>query len=293
MLIWLLGKDGMLGTCILELLLKKFPHALIFSSKKEADLTDLESLKKIAQNRPITHIINAAAYTDVARAEEEKEKAFAVNGQGLENLTAVAKDKKAKLVHVSTDYVFNGKKEKPYLETDQTDPLNVYGKSKLLGEKIIQQRLEDFLIVRTSWLFAETGRNFVFNVLKKMQQEKCLNMVSDQIGRPTFAFDLASAILKLLNCSGIFHVSGEKAVSWYQFALDIFSEAKRQNIYMKAESIQPVLSSMFKTKVKRPFYSVLDLEKTKKQLGENFSSYKIALQKTVKKYKEQSLILTD
>ena len=283
MLIWLVGKEGMLGKALLHLL-QKSSFSFIASSKKEADLTSLKSLQSFVQTTPVTHIINAAAYTNVRAAEDEKTKAFQVNCQGVENLAILAGEKKAKLIQISTDYVFDGKKTSPYLEDDLTCPLNVYGQSKLAAEKIIQEKLQDFVLIRTSWLFSEEGNNFVFKMLDLMHQEKELRVVHDQLGRPTFVGDLAEAILRLLDFSGVFHFAGKEIVSWYQFTMDIWLEAKRQKAELTVEKIKPVLSCDFKSGVQRPLFSVLDLQKLKKLLSIKAPSYKIALKNTVSGY---------
>lgn len=283
MLIWLVGKNGLLGQALLKLLQQK-QIAFFASSHEEADIQNLKQLKAFAKGQKITHIINASAYTNVEKAEKEKKKAFAINAEGVLNLVLLAQEKKARLTHVSTDYVFDGKKTSPYLETDLTAPLNVYGASKLAGETLIQKHLTDFLIVRTSWLFGENENNFVFKMLKAMQSKQEIKVVSDQIGRPTFAMDLAQAILKLLPFSGFFHFAGGKAVSWYQFALDIFQEALKQKLPLAVENILPVLSSDFKTEAVRPAYSVLDLGKTLKKLNLKEISYQPALEIMVQFY---------
>lgn len=289
MLIWILGKNGMLAKALNKLLTRS-GTAFIASSKEEADITSLFSLKKFADNKNITHIINAAAYTDVARAEKEEQKAFAVNADGVKNLAAVAEEKKAKLVHISTDYVFDGREQKPYSEEDMPNPLNIYGKSKLEGEKQLQQ-LREFLIVRTSWLFGEDGKNFPFNILRKMQTEKEMKVVSDQFGRPTFAEDLAAAVLSLLPFAGIFHFAGDKIVSWYQFALDIFLEAKRQDLKLRTENIRPVFSSELQSSVKRPLFSVLDTQKIQRHIQKAALPYLTAVEKAVQSFRKNFLLL--
>ncbi len=287
MLIWLVGKEGMLGKELFQLLQKSsFPF--IASARKEADLTSLKSLQSFVQNEPITHIINAAAYTNVQAAEEpvEKIKAFQINGQGVENLATIAQEKKAKLIQISTDYIFDGEKKTPYLEEDLPAPLNVYGQSKLAAEQIIQAKLKDFIIIRTSWLFAEGKNNFVCKMLRLMQTEKELKIINDQFGRPTFAYDLAQAILKLLSFSGIFHFANQEIVSWYQFTLDILQEAQKQKAVLAVEKVIPVCSDDFESRVQRPAFSILDLKKVEKLLSIKVPSYKIALKKTVSSYLE-------
>ncbi|MFA5249858.1 MAG: dTDP-4-dehydrorhamnose reductase [Parachlamydiales bacterium] len=294
MLIWLLGKNGQLGRA-LAFELKKNRCPFLSSGSLEADVTSLESLRNFlkragsGKQRPaVTHILNAAAYTDVEKAEKEKTRAMQVNFEALFNLAEIARTLGAKLVHFSTDYVFDGKLSRPYLEDDPALPLNVYGQSKFLGEELIQKLLPEALIIRTSWLFGESENNFVFKILKRMQKEIRLQVVKDQIGRPTAAPDLAFFTLKLLPFSGLFHFAGKEIVCWQQFALQILAEAKKSGLELKTESIDGILSKDFASAAKRPAYSALDLGKTERLLSLKAPSYKIALQKLIGAYAKKN-----
>lgn len=264
-MIWVVGKEGMLGTSLCSLLKEK-NISFISSSKNEVDITSLDQIETFLKNKNVKTIINCAAFTNVEGAEKETQKAFLINGEASENLAKIALKTKAKLIHFSTDYVFDGKKNKPYLESDTTSALNAYGKSKQEGEDKILSILSDACIIRTSWLFGKKDKDFVSKIFSLMKQKESIQVVNDQIGRPTFAKDLAEITLRLLKESGIFHVANEGYCSWYDFANKIEEISKKLHHEFKCQRIEPIPSERFITLAKRPSYTVLSLEKIN-QLG--------------------------
>ncbi len=207
-------------------------------------------------------IINAAAYTAVDQAESEPERAFAINADGPANIASAAEKTGARLVHISTDFVFDGMKSRPYLPADTARPLNVYGRSKLQGEQAVLDVMPDSsVIIRTSWLYSSYGGNFVKTMLKLMSERKELRVVADQAGTPTWARGLAEAVWKLAlmpEACGIFHWSDSGIASWYDFACVIAEKARAAGLVEKLPSIIPVCTEDFPTAARRPSYSVLD-----------------------------------
>ena len=205
------------------------PHEFIFVGRDEIDLSKKESITTyFDSNDKFDIIINCAAYTAVDKAEEEQDLADQVNHLAVKQLAQIASKQKAKLIHISTDYVFNGESDKPYMEADATNPINVYGKTKLAGEKALQEFMPiNAIIIRTSWVYSEYGNNFVKTILRLGKERVKLSVVSDQIGSPTYATDLAEAILKIINnrnyqdkeqTTEIYHYSNEGEISWFIFA---------------------------------------------------------------------------
>lgn len=272
----MLGASGLLGKEILELLQKNSLKVLV-STKKDADITSYESLQRFVEDEEISHILNCAAFTFVDLAEEEHTLAHLINAIGPENLGRVAYECNAKIIHFSTDYVFSGEKNIPYTEGDNPDPINIYGKTKLEGEVRLQSIHPAPCIVRTSWLFGDNGVNFVGKMLSLMREKKEISVVADQIGRPTFAKDLAGIVLNLLDHSGIYHVANSSETSWYEFAEEILKLAKRNGFPLKCEKVVPIFSHQYPTIAKRPSYSVLDTSKLESLLGYKPRSWKEAL----------------
>jgi len=210
-------------------------------------------------------IINCAAYTAVDRAEEEQELANQVNHLAVKQLAGIAKEQKAKLIHISTDYVFDGESDKAYLETDETNPINVYGKTKLAGEKALQEIMpNDAIIIRTSWVYSEYGNNFVKTMLRLGKERDEINVVSDQIGSPTYVTDLAGAILEIIKNKGfkeisqatqIYHYSNKGEISWCDFAKEIFKIAKVDC------KVNPITTQQHPTPAKRPKNTLMSKDK--------------------------------
>lgn len=267
------GSGGQLGTDIVPIL-SDAGFSITGLSSKALDITDeAKTLEAVLSVKPQV-IINCAAYTAVDKAETEKEKAFKVNRDGARNLAGAAKKAGAFIVHVSTDFVFDGLKSTPYIETDHTRPLGVYGESKLAGERAVQDSGARYAIVRTSWLYGHTGNNFVKTIIRLATEKDSIRVVYDQTGSPTWTKELAKALKAFALAEangnaieGIYHFSNEGVASWYDFAVMIIEEARLCGVPIKCSAVEPILTSGYPTPAKRPPYSVLDKEKIKKALG--------------------------
>lgn len=284
----LIGYNGQLGFEITKILegrtdarILPEKYNIIFSkvSSKELDITKKTSVFNYIKEVKPDLIINCAAYTNVDRAEEDCEKAFQVNALGPRNLAIAAEGIGAKLIHISTDYVFDGKgvlsdsEIIPYREYDLPNPINVYGKTKLLGESYVREFCSRYFIIRTSWLYGENGNNFVKKIIKAAKEKGKLQVVSDQIGNPTNAEDLSNHILKLAYTDeyGIYHCTGDGIASWYDFACKIVE-------YVEIDCIvEPVTSEQFVRKAKRPSYSCLDNMMLRSTIGDGMRDWEEAL----------------
>jgi dTDP-4-dehydrorhamnose reductase len=276
MKLWVTGGQGMLGKTLQQLCGQK-GFACIATSHSEADLTNPSVLLQIAKQIQPTHIINCAAYTDVDGAEKNEERAFAVNASGARNLALAALEVGAKLIQISTDYVFDGFAATPYREEDLSSPINVYGRSKWEGEKQVLDAYPKACIIRTSWLFGSQGKNFISSVHNWLQEKEKIQVVADQSGRPTFVKDLALAVLDLLDAEGIIHFANAGPVSRYQLALDIREEMLKSGKPVRCSQIEPVASQQFPTPAKRPSYSVLATEKFTQITGKQPRPWKEAI----------------
>lgn len=254
------GANGQLGTDLVHLIDSSLYEVVAFT-KQGLDITDYLSVEEKIQRIQPDWILHAAAYTNVEAAEDEgKEMNWLVNATGTENVAKAAKQTGSKMIYVSTDYVFDGTKSTEYDVTDQVNPLNEYGKSKLAGEQAVQNILgEDGYVVRTSWVFGIHGNNFVYTMMKLAQTRSELDVVADQFGRPTFSQDLARFMLHLIKKSnlsgGIYHFSNEGSCSWYEFANEILADT--------TTTVNPCDSSAFPQKAERPAKSILSLSSSK------------------------------
>lgn len=265
MRVWIIGSEGMLGSTFHRYLSER-DVTLFCSSRDEVDITDLASIKSFAQKHTPQIWINCSGYTQVDLAEDEIEKAYSVNSLGVENLALSAKELAAKghevkIIHFSTDYVFDGTANRPYKEVDSPSPLSIYGKSKLEGERKLAQIYPNYLIFRLSWLFGSGGHNFVKTILSLLQKQEVLHVVDDQIGRPTYCQDVVESAWSLYDQTGLFHLCNQEAVSWHGFAQEIAHQAQQMGAQLKAQLIEPISTSQFQRKAKRPSYSILDTEK--------------------------------
>lgn len=254
----LVGQGGQLGY---ELALTRPQNVeLIELSENDLDITDHEAVFEIVQKHEPEVIINCAAYTNVDKAEEDSEKAFAVNATGPENLAQVANRVDALLIHVSTDFVFDGKAGWPYLPEATTNPIGVYGKSKQSGEQKILSTGCEALIIRTSWLYSSFGNNFVKTMLRLMKERETLGVVADQIGTPTWARSLAEFIWEMTTISyrGTLHWSDAGVASWYDFAVAIAEESLNLGLLSRIPVINSISTDQYPTPAKRPYYSVLE-----------------------------------
>lgn len=263
MRILLTGSKGQLAHCIRDRLPDDWE--LIATDSTSMDITDEGAVRRMISNFQPDAVINAAAYTAVDKAESDAAQAFAVNAAAVHNLAAAAHEAKARFIHVSTDYVFDGQSKRPYRETDAPNPQSAYGRSKLAGELLALAAHPESVVVRTAWLFSEHGNNFVKTMLRLAQERDSLSVVADQTGCPTYAGDLAAALIALLQAPttprGIFHFSGGQAVSWYEFAQAVFQTAAAQRPDFKAPAVSSITTAEYPVPAPRPAYSVMDCHK--------------------------------
>ncbi len=273
MVVIVTGANGQLGQAIKFISEKYTKTNFIFCSSTELDITNKQNCIDIFSKYKPNFCINAAAYTAVDKAESEPEKAYQINVVGAKNLAEVCKENTTILLHISTDFVFDGSKTTPYKEDDLPNPKGIYGQTKLDGEKAIQATFNNYFIIRTSWVYSQFGNNFMKTMLRLASERDSLSVVNDQIGTPTNAVDLAEALIiiilvstnqksKIVNLqSKIYNFSNEGQCSWYEFAKAIF---KVNNISI---NLQPIPSVSFPTPAKRPEFSVLDKSKISKTFG--------------------------
>jgi dTDP-4-dehydrorhamnose reductase len=278
------GGDGQLSKCIRKLTYKIPQANFIFVSRLELDITNSLVVTSFFQNNNIQYCVNCAAYTAVDKAENDKDNAFKVNVTGVKNLAITCNKNGATLIHVSTDFVFDGNKCVAYNENDKTNPLSVYGLTKLKGEQAITEQLNNYFIIRTSWLYSEHESNFMKTMIKLSKNKETLSIVEDQIGTPTYASDLAEVIINLIasnsNQHGIYHYSNEGLASWYDFAKAIFDERK-SNI-----KLTPIKTDEYPTPAQRPKFSVLDKTKIKSNLNITIPYWRDSLKKAIQNYNE-------
>lgn len=282
--IWVIGKNGMLAKDILKVFDKN--NISYFSTGREIDITNIDDLNNYIKNKNIDIVINCAAYTKVDLAEDEPEICAKINGFGVKNISEICENKNLKLIHFSTDYVFDGTSNKPYKESDTTNPINVYGRSKLEGEKYALS-LNKSLIIRISWLYGINGNNFVYTMLNLMKNKDSIKVVNDQYGSPTNTLDIANLILHIIKDIkdfnfGIYHYTNEGNISWFDFANSIYDLAKKNNILNKDCIVEPCNSKEYKTKAKRPKFSVLSKDKIKNDYKINLIDYKESLNSFLK-----------
>jgi len=271
------GSKGQLGSEF-KAIEKNSSHHFAFTDSAMLDITDVEMLSSYVETQNFDLILNCAAYTAVDLAEDEAEKAFAINRDAIKNLVNACEKNDIALIHFSTDYVFNGQNHKPYTEKDEVNPLGVYGQSKRAGEEEILHSKISSLIIRTSWLYSKFGHNFMKSMIKLGQERDELSIVYDQIGTPTHAKDLAEATLTCIHQfkawkhqQKIYHFANEGVASWYDFALAIFD---KENIDCK---VFPILSKDYPTKAQRPHYSVMDKTKFKQDFDIEISHWRKSL----------------
>lgn len=265
------GANGMLGHALKTVLSGE--HQLICADIDEFDVTDIDNTVRWITGVGPQTVIHAAAYTDVDGCESNADQAYRINGLGARNVAVACNRLDARMVYISSDYVFDGTNVKPYKEYDSVDPLNVYGKSKLLGENLVKEMLQRHCIVRTSWLYGPNGRNFVTTMLQMGQKMKELKVVKDQIGSPTYTVDLAEGIAKLINGPyyGTYHVTNSGECSWYDLAREIF---QLTGVDIK---VNPTTTEEFNRPAPRPAYSVLDNHMWRLEGFQQSRSYKEAL----------------
>jgi len=279
------GSNGQLGSEIQELSLNH-PYTFYFTRKDDLDITNEKAIEAFIVKNNITAIINCAAYTAVDKAESEIDLADKINHQAIKHLAIIAKEKKIKLIHVSTDYVFDGTNYKPYIETDSTNPQSVYGKTKLDGEKALQiMNPTNSIIIRTSWVYSDYGNNFVKTMLRLGKERNSLGVIYDQVGSPTYAKDLAKTILDILPKinnmqTEVYNYSNEGVCSWYDFAKEIMKIAKLTC------KINPIETSQYPTPAQRPHYSLLNKSKIKNDYTIDIPYWKDSLEHCLRKMGE-------
>ena len=274
------GSNGQLASCIKDLAKQQKGLHFIYTDYQELDICNLKQVETFFKtNQKIDYCINCAAYTAVDKAETDRQKAFEINAQGAKNLALVCDEQGAVLIHVSTDFVFDGDKTEPYIETDIPKPISVYGASKLKGEVEIQKTLKKHFIIRTSWLYSEHGTNFMKTMLRLAETRDEISVVSDQIGTPTYAGDLADVILKIISSKntnfGLYHYSNEGQTSWYGFAKAIF---ETHNLSI---GLTPILSKDCPVAARRPKYSVLGTKKINQVFNIQPPKWGVSLKKAI------------
>ncbi len=274
------GGNGQLGKQF-QKISRDASHRFFFNDKADLDICQKDQVSTFVEKSNINLIINCAAYTAVDLAEDQRDTAFLVNRDAVKNLVEVCDQNRVALIHISTDYVFDGNHFRPYKETDKTNPLGVYGESKRAGEELILNSEISALVIRTSWLYSSEGHNFFNTMLRLGKEREELNVVDDQIGSPTYALDLAKAVLVCVEKSKLwkskrelYHFSNEGVASWYDFTKAIF------DCYQMRCRVNPIPSEQFPTKAKRPFFSVLNKQKFKNDFDYNIRHWNDALKST-------------
>lgn len=294
MKILLLGHKGMLGNDLLTKLSGE--HDVVGMDKEEIDIVSADECKNAIRETEPDIVINAAAYTNVDGCETDREGCFAANAEAVKNIAEACRNIKTRIIHFSTDYVFDGTAREPYKEDALCNPINVYGASKLAGERHLQSLSDNYLLIRTSWLYGIKGKNFVKAILEKAEAKKyiddtmdktnakadgpsTLSVVDDQVGSPTYTKDLAAAVALLIekNAQGIFHITNRGSCTWHQFAVRILKEAGFDKII-----VEPIKSADLKRPAMRPAYSILSNQKFIKVTGKTLQPWQLALQDYLK-----------
>lgn len=278
------GSNGQVGYCLVQQLRQQNADFLALD-RDQLDITQRQAVWQTVSDYRPNVIINAAAHTAVDKAESEAEQAFAINRDGAAYLAEAAQQIGAAMLHISTDYVFDGQATQPYTETDATAPQGVYGQSKLAGEQAVLAACSRSIILRTAWVFGEHGHNFVKTMLRLGRERDSLGIVSDQHGAPTYAGDIAAALLHIAHHItqgkpteyGIYHFSGKPYVSWYQFAEAIFQQAQQQGILANTPQLFAIATPDYPTPAKRPANSCLQLDKIQQAFGISPSDWQQAL----------------
>ncbi|MBR2665865.1 MAG: dTDP-4-dehydrorhamnose reductase [Methanobrevibacter sp.] len=275
MKILITGSNGMLGHDLIEVLKDK--HELLLTTSKTLDITDGDSVMDFILKSNPDIVINSAAYTDVDGCESNPDLAYNVNGEGVKNLALACREVDCPLVHISTDYVFNGQNDRPWVEDDEIGPISIYGKSKLEGEEHIKEILEKYFIVRTAWLYGVNGRNFPRTMLELAQNHSEITVVYDEVGTPTYTPDLAKGISELIETDyyGTYHLTNSGNCSWCEFARYIFEVADVD------VNVIPVTASEFARPAPRPSYSVLENRNWVENGFEPLRNYKEAIKEYI------------
>lgn len=275
------GSTGQLGNELKQLAIEYPDYEFFFFDRKELDIVQKEKvLKKIQEIKP-QFLVNCAAYTAVDKAETDFETAFEVNSKAVRNLALACAAHDVRFVHISTDYVFDGTAKQPYKEDNPTSPANIYGQSKLKGEEEAFHNNKDSIIIRTAWVYSTFGNNFVKTMLRLMKTRPEIKVVNDQLGTPTYAADIAEAIMKIITSAkwvpGIYHFTNEGIISWYDFALKI------KQLTNASSEVYPIPTEEYPTPAKRPQYSVLDKTSIQKTFGITIKNWEESLKVCIAK----------
>ena len=273
------GSSGQLGQCLKQLLLSATDISCYFATREDLDITNSDELQRFFSDHNFDYCINTAAYTNVEKAESEQKEAFLINAEGAYSLAKACKKHNVVLLHISTDYVFDGMAKTPYQEQDPTNPLNVYGASKLKGEQHIGDTWNKHFIIRTSWLYSQYGHNFLNSMLQFAKQKKALTITTQQRGTPTNANDLAQVLVTIIKTGnaryGVYHFSNQGEATWYDFAKAIFKAAG------EIDTVNLAKTEHYATFAKRPAYSVLNCNKLKDTLGITYRNWEDSLKQII------------
>jgi dTDP-4-dehydrorhamnose reductase len=275
------GSNGQLGSDLRDLAASYPQYNFIFTDVAELSIVDKDAVDRFFTTERPAYLVNCAAYTAVDKAESERELSDEINGTAVGILAAACQEHGTKFIHISTDYVFNGEASSPLKETDKVDPVNAYGASKLLGEQLAFQNAPGVIIIRTSWVYSFYGKNFVKTMMRLMNEKQSLGVIDDQLGSPTYAADLAEAIMQIISSGkwepGIYNYSNDGIISWFDFA----NEIKRQ---IGANCIvNPLTTEQFPTPARRPKYSVLDKAKIQNTFSITLKNWKESLRLCISK----------
>lgn len=280
MVVLVTGANGQLGQALQSIAGNYRSIDFVFCSSSDLDITNKENCETVFNKINPDYCINTAAYTAVDKAESEPDKAQLINVFGVKNIAETCKEFDVKLIHISTDFVFDGTKNAPYNETDLPNPKGVYGQTKLDGEKAIQEVFSNYFIIRTSWVYSQFGKNFMKTMLRLASEREAISVVNDQIGTPTNAVEIAETLVQIILTDnqqpttknyGIYHFSNDGQCSWYDFAAEIFRVNKI------SINLQPIPSTSYPTPVERPAYSVLDKTKIKSTFGIEIKTWEKSL----------------
>ena len=273
------GSSGQLGQCLKQLLLSATDISCYFAAREDLDITNSDELQRFFSEHNFDYCINTAAYTNVEKAESEQKKAFLINAEGAYSIAKACKKHNVVLLHISTDYVFDGMAKTPYQEQDPTNPLNVYGASKLKGEQHIGDTWNKHFIIRTSWLYSQYGQNFLNSMLQFAKQKKALTITTQQKGTPTNANDLAQMLVTIIKTGnaryGVYHFSNQGEATWYDFAKAIFKATG------EIDTVNLAKTEHYATFAKRPSYSVLNCNKLKDTLGITYRNWEDSLKQII------------
>jgi len=273
------GSSGQLGQCLKQLLLSATDISCYFAAREDLDITNSDELQRFFSDHNFDYCINTAAYTNVEKAESEQKEAFLINAEGAYSIAKACKKHNVVLLHISTDYVFDGMAKTPYQEQDPTNPLNVYGASKLKGEQHIVDTWNKHFIIRTSWLYSQYGHNFLNSMLQFAKQKKALTITTQQKGTPTNANDLAQVLVTIIKTGnaryGVYHFSNQGEATWYDFAEAIFKATG------EIDTVNLAKTEHYATFAKRPSYSVLNCNKLKDTLGITYRNWEDSLKQII------------